>query len=187
MGIDQVVRCVLIIGAPSSIEEYYQMIGRAGRDKLQADTVLFFQYKNIVIGKSMYDKNSNMDKQIVKSKKRCLDIMAKYFYNETCRRRYILEYFGQVPKFFTCKNCDNCCEKELKNYTKKIKKIIFENKKWTDYFSEDQINKLVSYDLIYKSNKKYYLKDALKNWKKIIEANNYIDNIPKKYKIKLLL
>ena len=46
MGIYQVVRCVLIIGAPSSIEEYYQMIGRAGRDNLQADTVLFFQYKN---------------------------------------------------------------------------------------------------------------------------------------------
>jgi len=185
MGIDQVVRCVLIIGAPSSIEEYYQMIGRAGRDTKQAETVLFFQYKNIIIGKSMYEKNSNMNKDIVKNKKRCLDIMAKYFYNETCRRRYILEYFGQVPKFFTCKNCDNCCEKELKNYTKKIKKIIFENKNWTDYFSEDQINKLVSYNLIYKSNKRYYLKDSLKNWKKIIEANNYIDNIPSKYKIKL--
>lgn len=187
MGIDQIVRCVLIIGAPSSIEEYYQMIGRGGRDNKQATTVLFFQYKNIIIGKSMYDKNNtNMNKDVVKNKKRCLDIMATYFYNETCRRRYILEYFGQVPKFFTCKNCDNCCEKELKNYTKKIKKVIFENKKWTDIFKQEQLDKFINYNLIYKSNKKYYLKDSMKNWKKLIEVNNYIDKIPSKYKIKLV-
>ena len=43
MGIDQTVRCVLILGSPSSVEEYYQQIGRAGRDGKPSEVVLFFQ------------------------------------------------------------------------------------------------------------------------------------------------
>jgi RecQ family ATP-dependent DNA helicase len=42
MGIDQIVKCVLIFGSPSSIEEYYQQIGRGGRDGLPCETVLYF-------------------------------------------------------------------------------------------------------------------------------------------------
>jgi ATP-dependent DNA helicase RecQ len=186
MGIDQVVRCVLIFGAPSSIEEYYQMIGRAGRDGLDAETILFFQYKNIVIGKSMYDKNnSNLSEEITKSKKRGLDIMAKYFYIQTCRRRFIIEYFGQIPKFFTCKKCDNCCEKEYIDYTDRIKKVIFDKEKWTDVFNKNELDIFVKNDLIKEYNKIYIIKESLKNWEKIIKINNKINNIPEKYKIKL--
>ena len=45
MGIDQIVKCVLIIGCPSSIEEYYQQIGRGGRDGKHCETVLYFDCK----------------------------------------------------------------------------------------------------------------------------------------------
>ena len=41
MGIDQTVRCVLILGSPSSVEEYYQQIGRAGRDGKPSEVILF--------------------------------------------------------------------------------------------------------------------------------------------------
>lgn len=186
MGIDQVVRCVLIMGAPSSIEEYYQMIGRAGRDKEQAETVLFFQYKNIVVGKSMYDKNINMSLDIIKSKKKCLDTMAKYFYINTCRRKYILEYFGQVPKFFTCKNCDNCCEKELYDYTNDFIKIFFDKKNISDVFNETTLEYLCKNNIIKKYSNKYVVMEHMNNWKKIIVLNKYLENgIPEKYKIRI--
>ena len=52
MGIDQIVKCVIIIGAPHSIEDYYQQIGRAGRDGKPADTLLIFIGKQIQVAKS---------------------------------------------------------------------------------------------------------------------------------------
>ncbi len=53
MGIDQIVKCVLVFGAPSSIEEYYQQIGRGGRDGKSCETVLYFDYSKLVIAKYM--------------------------------------------------------------------------------------------------------------------------------------
>ena len=47
MGIDQIIKCIIIIGFPSSIEEYYQQIGRGGRDGLYCETVLYFDYSNL--------------------------------------------------------------------------------------------------------------------------------------------
>ena len=200
MGIDQIVRCVLIFGAPSSIEDYYQQIGRAGRDTEPAETVLFFQYKNIVIGKHMCSKKSDiMSKEVIDNKKKCLDIMAKYFYTNGCRRRYILDYFGQIPKFFCCNNCDNCCERELKNYTKKLKKLMFsdsfgnkieQSKLIEEIFNSKDINRLVDNDLIKDFSArnyqyKYIICQNLLNWKKVLEVNKKVDKIPEKYKIKL--
>ena len=187
MGIDQVVRCVLIFGAPSSLEEYYQQIGRAGRDKEPAETVLFFEYKNIVISKSMYDKDTNtISKNIIQNKKRCLDIMARYFYTNGCRRKFILEYFGQIPKFFCCNNCDNCCERELTDYTKKIKKIVFKNKEIKEIFDNNEIEILEKNNLIKCYNSNYVLTDVLKKWKKTLQVNNIVKKIPKKYNILLI-
>ena len=53
MGVDFIIRCVIIIGASSSIEEYWQQIGRAGRDDLDAETIVFFQPQSIIIGRSL--------------------------------------------------------------------------------------------------------------------------------------
>ena len=194
MGIDQIVRCVLIFGAPSSIEDYYQQIGRAGRDKEPAETVLFFQYKNIVIGKHMCSKKTDvMSKEVIDNKKRCLDIMAKYFYTNGCRRYFILDYFGQVPKFFCCNNCDNCCERELTDYTKKIKKLMFpkKNKKTIDeIFNSEELEVLENNNLIRKSKfnntEKYIISDILNKWKKTLEVNKKVEKIPNKYRIKLI-
>ena len=57
MGIDQIVRCVLCIGCPSTIEEYWQQIGRGGRDGLECETILYFDYGNYIRSKIMINKD----------------------------------------------------------------------------------------------------------------------------------
>ena len=187
MGIDQIVRCVLIFGAPSSIEDYYQQIGRAGRDSKPAETILFFQYKNIAISKHL-NKKANMDFNIIKHKSRCLDTMARYFYTNTCRRRFILEYFGEIPKFFCCSNCDNCCENDMKDYTVKIHDCLFNKKHVNKVFNSKDVNILLKNNIIDIRDR---FCQSIHNWKKIIELNHLnkpnknINNLPNKYRIKL--
>ena len=186
MGIDQTVRCVIIFGSPNSIEEYYQMIGRAGRDNLAAESVLLFQYKNVAIGTSMI-KKGGFDKELESSKLRSLNKMANYFYFPGCRRRFILEYFNQVPKFFWCNYCDNCCERKYIDMTSKFIDVIFNKKKYNEVFKEKELELLVKHNLIIETNASYYEPlISIKNWKKIIEANKYLERgIPNKYKINL--
>ncbi len=116
MGINQIVRCVIIFGFPTSIEEYYQQIGRAGRDGLHSETILYYDY-------SCYRK---MEYGIKKSehceqKMECLNNMKKLVYLKTCRRRFILDYFDDTFTFINCNNCDNCC-KELVDISSDILK-----------------------------------------------------------------
>ena len=182
MGIDQTVRCVIIFGSPSSIEEYYQMIGRAGRDGEAAESILLFQYKNVAIGTSMI-KKSDIDKEVMDNKIRCLNKMANYFYYKGCRRRFILEYFGQVPKFFWCNYCDNCCEKKTIDLTDKFIDIIFNKKKY-DIFTKEELDIAIENNIITNKNGFYELLNTMRNWKKQIEVNKYLEKkLPKKYRI----
>jgi ATP-dependent DNA helicase RecQ len=197
MGIDQIVRCVIIFGAPNSIEDYYQMIGRAGRDGILAETILFFQYKNIIVGKHMNEKKSqansyeededgdkekSLSNDILANKQQCLTIMAKYFFTNICRRRFILEYFGQIPKFFCCNKCDNCSERELYNYTDRVVDVLFNNKKFCDIFSQSELEIMHSSDFIQINKYKTIgTTISLENWKKLIIVNKKKDCIPSKY------
>ena len=109
MGIDQIVKCILIFGCPKSIEEYYQQIGRGGRDGKLCETVLFFD-------KGLFNKYCFMIKKESNHRNKIdnLNKMKDYFDIKTCRRRYILEYLGYGNEnyfslhTFTCTNCDNC-------------------------------------------------------------------------------
>ena len=181
MGIDQTVRCVVIFGAPSSIEEYYQQIGRAGRDNNEADTVLFFQYKGVKIAEAGLAKYQNP--KVRQAKALAYRNMTRLFFTKTCRRKFILEYFGQVPKFFNCHYCDNCV-KLKKDITKKMFKYLVNNSDFFDTFKEKEINKLKNLDLlsVYGDNIKIY--QDLINWKKIILTNKVnLENMKDKYRI----
>ena len=110
MGIDQIVRCVIIFGCPSSIEEYYQQIGRGGRDGLPCETVLYFDMTNFMRSKSMLTREIK-DKQLLNTRLNNLQQVCYFFKSTDCRRKYILNYFGQTSKN-TCNNCDNCIYKK---------------------------------------------------------------------------
>lgn len=127
MGIDLKIRAVIIFGCPSSIEEYYQQIGRAGRDGKHSDTILYFDYANLMIGKHMLRDIKMRYPQLYKAKIDNLTKLSKLAYTQTCRRKYILEYFNESCSFFTCNNCDNCCERELIDMTDKFWPIIMKS------------------------------------------------------------
>lgn len=134
MGIDQIVKCVLIFGSPSSIEEYYQQIGRGGRDGLKCETVLYFDKSKFNIAKFMAKEFENKFPTLYKSKIENLNKIKKLVNLETCRRKYILEYFSEKCNFTNCDNCDNCCN------VKPIEKLIEKS----DSF-EDKISKYEKY------------------------------------------
>jgi RecQ family ATP-dependent DNA helicase len=174
MGIDQIVKCVLIFGCPSSIEEYYQQIGRGGRDGLPCETVFYFDASKQMMKKKMIEKESNNMNKIENLSK-----IKEYFNTKKCRRQYILEYFEFGPNEnyfhqngFTCKNCDNCINYELIDITEHI---------WDYYINNNKTNKKI--DLIINELK---LKNILIDWKTLIELNNYsIETLPELMKIKI--
>lgn len=122
MGIDKSnVRFVIHYSLPSNVESYYQEIGRAGRDSMKSDTLLFYSFGDIITRKEMIQKSELPDemKEVQFAK---LDRMKQYAESEICRRRILLSYFNEEAQN-DCGNCDVC-----HNPPKKFDATIFAQK-----------------------------------------------------------
>lgn len=123
MGIDKPdVRFIIHVDMPRSIENFFQETGRAGRDGLPAESVLFYGLEDVVQQRFFVENSDAEDlyKQVCLHK---LDSMLGLAESVQCRRQLLLAYFGKHSD--KCGNCDNCENPpQMKNASDDAQKLL---------------------------------------------------------------
>jgi ATP-dependent DNA helicase RecQ len=130
MGIDRSnVRCVIHAAMPKSVEHYQQETGRAGRDGLEAECILFHSAGDFRRWQSILTKNaadSAQPPEVTSAQLELLDEMQTFAASHNCRHRALSRYFGQSYEHENCKACDVCLSpgEELSNGSEVARKVL---------------------------------------------------------------
>ncbi|MDO5561974.1 MAG: helicase-related protein, partial [bacterium] len=136
LGIDQPhVRFVIHAQISSNLENYFQEIGRAGRDGNLSDCYTLFTKKDLEISAQFIAGNSSADKTQLKILRFKLQQIIKYLETKQCRQKFILNYFDEkTPLDFACQLCDHCRHMELA-YSDKVKTKFAHWQTWRNNYA----------------------------------------------------
>ncbi len=113
MGVDQPhVRFVIHAQISSNLENYFQEIGRAGRDDASASCYTLYLQKDLQISADFVNRNHSADKKQLQILQFKLEQMIKYLQTKKCRQNFILNYFDEKTNF-CCGLCDHCRQEKL--------------------------------------------------------------------------
>ena len=145
MGIDKPdIRFVVHASMPSSMEAFYQEIGRAGRDGAAAETLMFYGLQDLVKRQQMIFNGEGSEAHKRREYKR-LDALIGYCETIACRRIALLSYFDETA--VKCGNCDNCLSPpEVEDCSDVAKFIITAIKETGQYFGVTHIIDVVRGD-----------------------------------------
>ncbi len=132
------VRAVIHYDLPRNLEGFYQESGRAGRDGLPAQCIIFFNHGDRVKVEFMIGQKTDEQEQRIARQQ--LQQMVAYSESSACRRRVILGYFGETLQGENCGNCDNCLSPSTtEDRTSDARKFLFTIAKTGQRFGFRQI------------------------------------------------